>query len=122
MQFLFDESPAPATRNSIELLTFSRSRLTALAAKVDGVNMIAVKLQMEEDDFVPVGLDLGLAPGAEMGIGEEEKGEESTEELRQSVKQWRGTNLDPLHIYLQTRRRRTWRAARRRKRCRRAAT
>ena len=47
--------------------------------------MIAVKLQMEEDDFVPVGLDLGLAPGAEMGIGEEEKGEErhsSSDEFR----------------------------------------
>ena len=58
------------------MLTFSRSRLTSLASKVDGVNMIAVKLQMEEDEFVPVGLDLGLGPGAakDMGIAEEEKG------------------------------------------------
>ena len=59
------------------MLTFSRSRLTSLASKVDGVNMIAVKLQMEEDEFVPVGLDLGLTLGAakDMGIAEDEKGE-----------------------------------------------
>ena len=76
-QFLFDETPAPATRNSIELLTFSRSRLTSLASRVGGVNMIAVKLQMEEDEFAPVGLDLGLAAagaGAKDMIAEEEKG------------------------------------------------
>ena len=69
--------PAPATRNSIELLTFSRSRLTSLASRVGGVNMIAVKLQMEEDEFAPVGLDLGLATagaGAKDMIAEEEKG------------------------------------------------
>lgn len=59
------------------MLTFSRSRLTSLASKVDGVNMIAVKLQMEEDEFVAVGIDLGLTPGAakDMGIAEDEKGE-----------------------------------------------
>ena len=74
-QFLFDDAPAPATRNSIELLTFSRSRLTSLASRVGGVNMIAVKLQMEEDEFAPVGLDLGLAAaGAKDMIAEEEKG------------------------------------------------
>ena len=38
--------------------------------------MIAVKLQMEEDEFVPVGLDLGLTSGAAKDmIAEEEKGE-----------------------------------------------
>ena len=37
--------------------------------------MIAVKLQMEEDEFAPVGLDLGLATaGAKDMIAEEEKG------------------------------------------------
>ena len=39
--------------------------------------MIAVKLQMEEDEFAPVGLDLGLAAagaGAKDMIAEEEKG------------------------------------------------
>ena len=37
--------------------------------------MIAVKLQMEEDEFVPIGIDLGLATGAAKDmIAEEEKG------------------------------------------------
>ena len=38
--------------------------------------MIAVKLQMEEDEFAPVGLDLGLAAAgaAKDMIAEEEKG------------------------------------------------
>ena len=58
------------------MLTSSRSQLTSLASKVGGVNMIAVKLQMEEDEFVPVGLDLGLTSGAAKDmIAEEEKGE-----------------------------------------------
>ena len=67
-QFYSDHTPAPVTRNSIELLSVALERLKALMNKLDGVDLFLKKLEMEEEEFVPRGLEEGQ---------EEENDEES---------------------------------------------
>ena len=61
MQTLYanDMSNLPATRNSLELLHASTDRLSKLMTRLSGINLFMKKMEMEEDGFVPIGLDMG---------------------------------------------------------------
>jgi hypothetical protein len=71
-QFLLDDGPTPSTRNSIELLSVSHGRLATLMERVDGINMMTIKMEMEEEEFVPTGLDVG--GGIDINALDEDKG------------------------------------------------
>ena len=54
----------PQTRNSLELLGASTDKLSKLMTRLSGINLFMKKMEMEEEGFVPVGLDMGEAVGA----------------------------------------------------------
>ncbi|TRY80512.1 hypothetical protein TCAL_10729, partial [Tigriopus californicus] len=54
--FLFDPHAPPVTRNSIELLSVAQARLKELMDDLDEVDLFGKKLEMDEEEFVPVGL------------------------------------------------------------------
>ena len=68
-QFLLDSEPLPATRNSIDLLKISQDKLSALMTKLRGVNLMAKRIEMEDEGFVPVGLETAAAAAAAAAAG-----------------------------------------------------
>ena len=49
----------PTTRNSLELLNISTDKLSKLMTRLSGTNLFMKKMEMEEEGFIPVGLDMG---------------------------------------------------------------
>ena len=68
--YVNDASNIPGTRNSLELLHVSTDKLSKLMTRLSGINLFMKKMEMEEEGFVPIGLDMGIG-GA--GALEEEK-------------------------------------------------
>jgi hypothetical protein len=49
----------PNTRNTIELLTISMDKMSKLMTRLSGINLFMKKMEMEDEGYVPVGLDMG---------------------------------------------------------------
>lgn len=47
----------PTTRNSIELLSITMDKLSKLMIRLSGINLYMKKLEMEEEGFIPIGLE-----------------------------------------------------------------
>ena len=71
MQHVNDPQAPSNTRNSIELLNISMDRLMKLMTRLSGTNLYMKKMEMDEEGFVPVGIDIGLQAA---GFDEEKAG------------------------------------------------
>ena len=60
-QYVSETTGAPTTRNSIELLSNATEKLSKLMIRLSGLNLYMKKLEMEEEGFIPIGLDAGNA-------------------------------------------------------------
>jgi hypothetical protein len=49
----------PTTRNSLELLAIATERQSKLMTRLSGINLFMKKMEMEDEGFVPIGLDMG---------------------------------------------------------------
>ena len=56
--FLGELSGVPQTRNSIELLSVCTDKMSKLMTRLAGINIFMKKMEMEEDQFTPVGLEI----------------------------------------------------------------
>ena len=56
--FLGEATGVPQTRNSVELLAVCTDKMSKLMTRLSGINIFMKKLEMEEDQFTPVGLEL----------------------------------------------------------------
>lgn len=56
--FLGEQTGVPQTRNSIELLSVCTEKMSKLMTKLSGINIFMKKLELEEEQFTPVGLEL----------------------------------------------------------------
>ena len=61
LQFVNDATSLPSTRNSLELLNISTDKLSRLMTRLSGTNLFMKKMEMEEEGFIPVGLDMGYS-------------------------------------------------------------
>ena len=52
-----NETGLPTTRNSLELLNVSTDKLSKLMTRLSGINLFMKKMEMEEEGFVPIGLE-----------------------------------------------------------------
>lgn len=55
--FVNETTGVPTTRNSLELLHISTDKLSKLMTRLSGINLFMKKMEMEEEGFIPVGLD-----------------------------------------------------------------
>ena len=56
--FLGEIMGVPPTRNSVELLSVCTDKMSRLMTRLSGINIYMKKLEMEEEQFIPVGLEL----------------------------------------------------------------
>ena len=63
--FLGEATGVPQTRNSVELLAVCTDKMSKLMTRLSGINIFMKKLEMEEDQFTPVGLELGKVRSGE---------------------------------------------------------
>ena len=56
--FLGEATGIPPTRNSVELLSVCTDRMSKLMTRLSGINIYMKKMEMEEEQFIPVGLEL----------------------------------------------------------------
>ena len=56
--FLGEATGVPQTRNSVELLAVCTDKMSKLMTRLSGINIFMKKLEMEEDQFTPIGLEL----------------------------------------------------------------
>ena len=59
--FLGESQGPPSSRNSIELLAICTDKLSRLMVKLSGINIFMKRIEMEDEGFIPVGLELPLA-------------------------------------------------------------
>lgn len=55
--FVNETTGVPTTRNSLELLHISTDKLSKLMTRLSGINLFMKKMEMEEEGFIPIGLD-----------------------------------------------------------------
>jgi hypothetical protein len=65
---LFEPTPLNGSKNSMELLQVAQTSLSRLTKRLDDVDLFLIKLEMEEEEFVPFGLDV---PFGKLGIDED---------------------------------------------------
>ena len=56
--FLGEATGIPPTRNSVELLSVCTDRMSKLMTRLSGINIYMKKMEMEDEQFIPVGLEL----------------------------------------------------------------
>ena len=66
--FLGEATGIPPTRNSVELLSVCTDRMSKLMTRLSGINIYMKKMEMEDEQFIPVGLEL---PKVKMNILEQ---------------------------------------------------
>ncbi len=76
--FLNDGIPPPPTRNSVELLKVSKARLEELLKRMEGVDYFHTKMEMDEESFVPVGLETEAEKRA---AGDEDEKEDKKDDM-----------------------------------------
>ncbi len=54
-----EPTTAPATRNSVELLSVAQDRLIKLMAKLEGLDLFQLRMEMEDEGFIPQGINIG---------------------------------------------------------------
>ena len=56
--FLGEALGVPQTRNSVELLSVCTDKMSKLMTRLSGINIFMKKMEMEEEAFIPIGLEL----------------------------------------------------------------